>query len=448
MKKILIIISLFIFSVPLILWAEKTAVAEKAAEESPTRGEYLAERGFIIPSNEVFIESYIGYIDYHYPKPKSDLGITLYTGHHQVSSRGQEEIVQIGIQGRELSFEELPPMNLAFVIDKSGSMNQQDKMEWVKEAFYIFIEKVRDKDFVSLIYFDNEAKTVFPSTQMDSSVNRQRFKDKVYRVWPSGGTNLMAGIKLGYKEVLSNYREEYVNRVLVLSDGQATTSTAGLFEMAESYKKMGINVSTIGVGKDFDLELMRTLSHRGGGSSRFISDREEMEKTFGSELDRMVVPVANDVEMKLEFLKDVVILDTWGYEHRTIGNKIYYYLSTLHHRDYETILVQIRIPPQDLFGEHALARFSLEYRDAEGNSRHRGPYVVRVSFVGMEYPVTGFSDGMVLRSGTMLHFAQALKQIGKDYYLEYSRGIQNAFDLTLVTRKELLNAKERLDWII
>jgi hypothetical protein len=55
---------------------------------------------------------------------------------------------------------------------------------------------------------------------------------------------------------------------------------------------------------------------------------------------------------------------------------------------------------------------------------------------------------MVLRSGTMLHFAQALKQIGKDYYLEYSRGIQNAFDLTLVTRKELLNAKERLDWII
>ena len=442
MKKLLYIsIMLLLFTVPSMLWA----AGAKEAEVSAERGKYLAERGTIIPPEEVYIDSYVAHINYLYPKPEYEIGVTLYSGHHQISSHGQEEILQIGIQGRELDFEELPPMNLAFVIDKSGSMNDMEKIDWVKEAFTIFIDRVRDKDFVSLVYFDNEAETVFPSTRMDTPVNRQRFRKAVYRVRPGGGTNLMEGVKLGYKEVLSNFREEYTNRVLVLSDGQATTSTAGLMEMARSYRDMGIHVSTIGVGRDFDLALMRSLAHEGGGSSRFISGREEMEKSFGSELDRMVVPIAYDVEMKLEFLQDVDILDTWGYDHRIMGEKITYYLSTLHHRDYETILVQFRIPPQDLYGEVDLARFSMEYRDGEGNPRYKGPYCVKVSFVDMEYPVTGFSDGMVLRSGTMLHFAQALQKIGEDYYSGYRPQVQNAYELTVETRKELINARLRLD---
>jgi TolB-like protein len=312
----------------------------------------------------------------------------------------------------------------------------------VKESFYIFIDKVREKDFVSLIYFDDRAKTVFPSTRMDSAYKRERFKDEVYRVRPGGGTNLMAGVKLGYKEVLSNYRKEYVNRVLVLSDGMATTSTTGLLEMAEKYSAMGINISTIGVGKDFDLQLMRSLAHRGGGSSRFISDREEMEETFGTELDRMVVPIAKEVEMLLEFLQNVEVLATWGYDNSIYGNKISYYLSSLHHRDYETILVQIRIPPLNLVGEQDIARFSMEYKDAEGNSHSRGPYYLKVDFVNVDSPVTGFSDGMVLRSGTRLHFAQALKRIGELYY---SGQAKRALDLTVSAKKELVNTRLRLD---
>ena len=428
---------------PSMLWAGK------AAEESaaPGRGKYLAERGNIVPPEEVYIDSYVGYIDYQYPKPESDMGVTLYSGHHQVSSKGQEEILQIGIQGKELNFDELPPMNLAFVIDKSGSMADRDKMDWVKESFYIFIDQVRDKDFVALVYFDNSAKTVFPSTGMYSSMNRQRFRDEVYQVRPGGGTNLMDGVKLGYREVLKNYRSEYINRVILLSDGQATTSTYGLSEMAQSYRDMGITISTVGLGQDFDLALMRGLALAGGGSSRFISGKKEMEKTFGSELDRMVVPIAYDLEMKLEFLQDVKILDTWGYDHQIVGRKINYYLPTLHHRDYETILVQFRIAPLNLEGKSNLARFSLKYKDLHGNTRYKGPFYLDVSFVDVDYPVAGFSDAMVLRSGTMLHFAKVLQEIGKSYYGSYGGNAQYALDLTTDIRKEILNARERLDYI-
>jgi len=436
MKRLLTIIILFIFSIPLMLWAS----GAKEAASSAARGKYLAERGMIVRPEEIYIDSYIAYIDYHYPRPEDEFGVTLYSGHRQISSVGQEEVLQIGIQGRELSFEELPPMNLAFVIDKSGSMSDLDKMDWVKEAFDIFIKKVRDKDFVSLIVFASSAKVIFSSTRMDTEHKREKFKRAVYGIHPGGGTNLVEGLKLGYKEVLSNFREEYTNRVLFLTDGVGEST--GILEMAEAYKSMGINVSTIGVGVNFDLELMRNISDKGGGSSRFISDREEMEKTFGSELDRMVVPVANNLSMKLEFLQDVKILGTWGYDNRIEGNTIHYYLSTLHHRDYETILVQVWIPPQESTGEKELARFSLAYTDMEGKKNYAGPYYLKANFVDMESPVTGFSNGMVLQSGTMLHLAQALKEIGKLYY---SNQAQYALDLTVSTKKELKNARLRLD---
>ncbi len=479
MKRLITItVILFTISVPVMVWA----AASKEGASSSARGKYLAGQGIIVPPQEVYIDSYIAHINYHYPRPENEVGITLYSGHRQVSSGGQEEIIQIGIQGRELGFEELPPMNLAFVIDRSGSMSGW-KMEWVKESFYIFIEKVREQDFVALVVFDDSAQVVLPSTQMNTAANREKFKKAVRKITIGGGTNLVSGLTLGYKEVSSNYNGKYVNRVLFLTDGMGTST--GILDMAQRQRNRGINVSTIGVGTGFDLRLMRDLAENGGGSSRFISDREEMEKTFGSELDRMVVPVANDLYMKLEFLQDVEITGTWGYDGRIKGNTIHYYLSTLHHRDYETILVQVRIPASEITGEVEFARFSLNYSDLRGKKKSLGPYYLSVNFVDTQTPVAGFSDGMVLQSGTMLHFAQALKGIGEMYYssqivmdeinqmtnalweerkdeqdIAYEKitspaiqeleqsihpNIKKAIDMTVAMKKEVLNARKRLD---
>ena len=442
MKKFTLFISiLLIISVP---WIVTAGGAKEGA--SAERGKYLAGRGIIVPPEEIYIDSYIGYIDYHYPKPDSGVGVSLYSGHRQISAGGQEEIIQIGIQGRETSFEELPPMNIAFVIDKSESMSEQDKLDWVKDAFDIFIERVRDKDFISLVVFDDEAKVIFPSTQMRTMQERMKFKDAVHSIIPGGGDNLEASLTLGYKQVEANFRKDYSNRVLLLSDGTVSgeEEVSGVFRMVENFNEMHINLSTIGVGANYNLELMRGLADKGGGSSRFISGREEMEKTFGSDLDRTFVPTARSLSMKLEFLQDVEILGTWGYDNRIEGNTIHYYLGTLHHRDYETILAQIRIPPQstrELTQEKNLARFSLSYTDLNCRKHYPDPYYLKVNFVDIESPVSGFSDGMVLQSGTMLHYAQALKKIGELYYTEQ---LQSALTLTISTHKEIKNVKFRL----
>ncbi len=440
------IIMLLIVAVPF------TVKAGGAQESSPKRGEYLAGKGIIVQPQEIHIDSYISSIDYHYPKPESGVGVSLYSGHRQISTRGQEEIIQIGIQGRETSFEELPPLNLVFIIDKSASMNEQDKMDWVKEAFDIFIARVRATDFVSLVVFDDEAKVLFPSTQMKSVEDLIKFKDAVYSIIPGGGDNLEAGLVLGYQQVQANFRKYYTNRILLLSDGaeypgvaaSAKKSVTAILEMVKSFNEKHINLSTIGFGDNYNLELMIKLADTGGGSSRFISGREDMEKTFGSDFERTFVPAARNLNMKLEFLQDVEILETWGYNNRVDGNMVYYFLDTLHRGDYETILVRMRMPPQEMPGStqrRTLARFSLSYSDLKCKKHDQGPYYLKANFVDIESPVTGFSDGMVLQSGTMLHYAQSLKKIGELYY---TKRLQPAFDLTISTRKEIQNARLRL----
>ena len=131
--KILLAISLLVVLIP---FAARAGAKEE--EASVERAKYLAEEGIITPPGEVYIDSYISYIDYHYPIPDSEVGVSLYSGYRQLSSKGQEEIVQIGIQAGETRFEELPTMNLAFIIDKSSSMIAPNKMNWVQESFDIF----------------------------------------------------------------------------------------------------------------------------------------------------------------------------------------------------------------------------------------------------------------------------------------------------------------------
>jgi len=409
----------FLLSASLAVLACTVSWAGAAAEAagSSTRGKYLAGQGIIVPPDQVLVDSYIASIDYHYPKPATGVGVSLYIGHQQVSSDGQEEIVHIGIQGPESRFEELAPMNLVFVIDHSGSMGDKDKLEWVKRAFDVFIARVRDKDFVSLVVFENSAQVLFPSTQMNSEAKRQRFRDVVRGLSPGDGTDLLAGLKRGYEQAMTNFRTDYTNRVLFLTDGNDNADhVRQMLEMAESYRQMGINVSTIGVGESFDLKLMNDLAARGGGSSRFISDMKEMEQMFGSDLDRMVVPAAREVSMTLQFAPEVEILGTWGYENAIRGTTITYTIPTLHHRDYETILALVRIPPIAGTGRKTLASFSLTYRDLQGGAHSQGPYPLEVEIVGGQSPLTGFSDGTVLKSGTMLRFAQALVRIGQAYY--------------------------------
>jgi len=534
-----------------------SCAASAESSGSSTRGRYLAGRGIIIPPEEVYIDSYFASINYNYPMPRSEMGIYLYNSSAQMRL-GQEGILQIGIQGRTMSFNELPPMNLVFVIDCSDSMNDEDKIAWVRESAAIFINKIRPVDSLALVSFHETAEVNFASTRMDSAEKRQRFLNAVNSLRPQGTSDLEKGLAAGYQQALINFREGSVNRVLFFSDGtefssrltlagaqsgdvrisliwnnrndldlhvinprgeeiyyahktdslggmldvdmnvrgettkpvenifwgpgrapqghyqafvrnygfheinraptpfrveikngnqysyfEGTVSGSGsasdveipgfeyrgssalrqekdmIYQLAESHRQMGITTTTIGVGVGFDIELMRTLAEEGGGSSRFIADREEMKKLFDTEFERMVALAATDLDMTLEFTRGIQILDTWGYQHRIEGNRIYYKLPGLHIGDYETILVRYRLLPEAAQGlpssrEKELARFTVAAKDLFG--RQIPPEQQNISIVISDNAADGISSGMVLHSGTMLNFAAAITEIGDLYY--------------------------------
>jgi hypothetical protein len=428
-------------------WA---ACAGSAAEESTASfGAYISAAGTVIPPEQIITSSFIGKIDYHYPQPDEPLGATVYSGHRQVAASGQEEHVVIGLQGRRADFENLPPMNVSFVIDKSGSMAAEGKMRWVKESFDIFVNQVRDRDYVALVVFDSTASVIFPSTRMAGK--RLSFKQAVHTIAAGGGTNLTAGLKLGYEQVLSNFRTDYTNRVLFLTDGEGRSE--GMLDMAASYADMGIHVSTIGLGTNFDMTLMRELAREGEGSSRFISDRETMVEAFGAGLGRMAISVARDVRVEVNLAEEIRLLDTWAYAHESTDRGELYTFPSVHLCDYETIVLKVDIPPGIGLGQYEIGRVSVSYIGEDGEKAYLPPLSILVEAVEMELPVDGISNAIVLGAGTLVEFAEGLKEIGREY--EKAQGwigirrdqlIERLIDETNYLKNVILNMRTRLDY--
>ena len=425
-------------------------------ESSSGSVQFQAVRGIISRPEDVITSSFISAIDYNYPEPEGDLGIYLYSGNKQILSSAGQQVFVAGIQGARLAMTDLPPMNLCFVIDNSGSMGGEAKMEWVWDSFDIFIDTVRDTDFVSVVRFDDKGEVMFPSTRMDTPAIRKKVREIVRSVHPSGGTNLAAGLELGYQQTMMNFREEYTNRGLFLTDGQG--GSEGMVEMAGTFRDIGISISTIGLGSGFNGDLLREVARAGAGTSRFISDRETMMEVFGTGLSRMIVPVVEDLELVFTLPEGSRITGTWAYEYETEENSAVYRYPTVYVGDYETIIIQAELPQFDEGEIVSALKVTGKYTDSTGRRREMPAKYLELKVVGEGGVTDGFSDSVVLRSGTILHFAEALKKIGRLYYEgegeqidkenpDYGERIEGAIGISNSIKKELLSARERLDFI-
>jgi Ca-activated chloride channel family protein len=335
---------------------------------------YLTEQGYIIPPDEVKIENFITQVDYDYPLPLRD-PINVITA---ADIKGNTAYMQIGLRGRKTVFQELPSMNIVFVIDKSGSMLEQNKMDWVKDSLQGFIEQIREQDVVSLIVFDTGAQVLISPTQVKTELDKQQFIKKVNAIQPSGGTNIYEGMRLGYNQALANCGYDYINQVICLTDGVHNSggrNKMDILRLAERFKKQDIMTSTIALGTSADINLMADTALTGGGTFRFISEHTDMVQSFGADLDRLVIPAAKRIKMELRLGNGIIFKETWGYENRFADNTIYYTLDTIHNGDAETIVAEVQInlkEPADL----VLGNFYVEYLDQSNSLVRQGPYPI------------------------------------------------------------------------
>ena len=189
------------------------------------------------------------------------------------------------------------PLNLVVVVDRSGSMQSDNRMEKVKTGLRLLIQKLQPVDRVALVSFDSYARV---DVSFADSEDRQRLITAVDRLQPGSSTNIYDGLAVGFAQFGNGSFNERQNRVILLSDGQATagnTSTPAIIGMAESKVATGIGLSTVGVGNSFDAPLMRGLAERGAGNFYFAENAAAVNEIFTQELDYFIEPLALDVEV-------------------------------------------------------------------------------------------------------------------------------------------------------
>lgn len=219
---------------------------------------------------------------------------------------------------------ERTPLNIAVVIDKSGSMAEKNKLEFVKKAVDYIIDQAGDKDYVSVITYDDYVNVV-----QRSQIIRDKYdlREKITRLKPDGFTNLSGGMLAGYDEVDDSYSRGYVNRVLLLSDGLANRGITERYELAdkvrEKNRREGITISTFGVGNDFNENLMADIADYGKGNYYYIRNSSDIPEIFASELKGIKNLVGQGTKMRIKFpSKYLTLSKVFGYPYEMSGDDI------------------------------------------------------------------------------------------------------------------------------
>lgn len=218
-----------------------------------------------------------------------------------------------------------PAFNLAFVIDRSGSMSG-GKLESVKEAVANVVDLLEEKDHACLIVFDDEVETVVESGEMKSAF-RGQMRDAIRQLQTRGSTNLAGGWAQGCDEIAKHQIKEGINRCLLLSDGQANVGESDPEQLAVHARELarrGITTTTFGVGLDYNEALMEAMANAGSGNYYFIENPEQSKELFRQELEglREVTARAVEVNLKLPSGFKPQVLGTWPVEQKAHQIKI------------------------------------------------------------------------------------------------------------------------------
>lgn len=258
--------------------------------------------GQLPPKDAVRIEEMINYFPYNYPQPQRDRAFSINTEIAQTPWNPKHQLVRIGLQGKRLSTENLPPSNLVFLIDVSGSMSDPNKLPLLKQAFRLLVNQLSPKDKVSIVTYAGSAGLALPPTNGNE---KNKIIAAIDRLDAGGSTAGGEGIKLAYDLAKRTFISSGNNRVILATDGDfnvGVSSDAELVKIIEQYRKEQIFLTILGVGmgnlKDSKME---QLADKGNGNYAYIDNLQEAKKVLVKELGATLFTIAKDVKIQVEF---------------------------------------------------------------------------------------------------------------------------------------------------
>ena len=279
--------------------------------------------GALPPKDAVRIEELINYFEYDYPTPVGDVPFSVTTEIATAPWNPKHRIVSIGLQGKKVALDNVPPSNLVFLLDVSGSMNDARKLPLLKDALRILVNQLSSKDKVAIVVYAGKSGLVLPSTSAD---NKSEIFNALGNLNAGGSTNGGQGIQLAYKVAQDNFIANGNNRVILATDGDFNVglkSDDELVRMIEHNRTSGIFLSVLGFGTgNTNDSMMEKLADKGNGNYAYIDSQEEARKALGSQVAGTLYAIAKDVKIQVEFNPAKVAgYRLIGYENRLLANR-------------------------------------------------------------------------------------------------------------------------------
>ena len=254
------------------------------------------------PVDAIRIEEMINYFDYNYPQPTTKHPFEVITEISDCPWNQQHRLVHIGLQGKTIATDNLPPSNLVFLIDVSGSMSAANKLPLLQASINLLVNQLRKEDKVAIVVYAGAAGVVLPATK---GTDKQKIMEAMNKLQAGGSTAGAAGIHLAYKIAKENFVKEGNNRVILATDGDfnvGQSSEEALVQLIEKERKSGVFLTVLGFGEgNYQDHKMQELADRGNGNHAYIDNILEAKKVLVNEFGGTLFTIAKDVKLQIEF---------------------------------------------------------------------------------------------------------------------------------------------------
>lgn len=275
------------------------------------------------PADAVRIEEMVNYFSYRYPEPRGEHPFSVTTEVAPAPWNARHQLVRIGLQGRSIETAALPPSNLVFLIDVSGSMSTPDRLPLLKSAFHLLIDQLREQDQVAIVVYAGAAGLVLPPTPGNE---KRRIRDAIDRLEAGGSTAGGEGIRLAYDVARRSHLPNGNNRVILATDGDfnvGVSSDGEMVRLIEEKREQGTYLTVLGFGRgNLKDSKMEKLSGHGNGTYAYVDDLQEARKVFVEEMGGTLLTIAKDVKLQVEFNPEAVqAYRLIGYENRLLRDE-------------------------------------------------------------------------------------------------------------------------------
>lgn len=297
-----------------------------------------------------------------------------------LANQKQTTYLKVGMTGFPMANERSrPPVNVAIVLDRSGSMSGE-KLERAKDAAKEAIDRLSGQDIFSLVVYDSVVDVLVPATKVG---DKHSLHQRVDQIRSGQSTALFAGVSKGAAELRKFLELERVNRVILLSDGIANkgpSRPAELGDLGASLIKEGISVSTIGLGLDYNEDLMAKLADRSDGNHVFVEHPNQLVGVFNEEFGDILSVVAQEIDIKIRTAPNIRPVRVLGWDADISGNEVHVSMNQIYSEQEKYVIVEVEVPATSAERKIDVATVEVAYTNMETSSTDRLSGAVKLGF--------------------------------------------------------------------